>query len=790
MGDIVKSILLLGITISLVLATATATATKKNNNELPKIQVGKGELNDTLYWGTYMPHVYFGIKNRSPKPINTGLVWSTPNINDQFQRYLYKANQGNDGPYHWRYHDGKHFGVQEISDINGKVNITTTFIKKTGLKGGDWSVRISGIAANNQLEESPLFSMMYYIRDESIEPKNGGLKVSSKDNTYKGDVQVNGNHPEIGDYTLYFSEPAQTTTPKGKNFLKNQPDLSRFHYYGVSRHDSNNYDIIGSIFSQETKQYLQPGFQEWMNLKRSNTKASTKIPPFIPTLPNILNDNSNLIVVQRVLTVPFDIEITFISHEHHNNQVENIESLVKDLTSTQFDKLRDSYIDSFKYKFNQKLGSERFRIQPKGSVRFSQITLSNLLGGIGYWYGSGITKDKNDKIVKTKPVALYSGSPSRPAFPRGFLWDEGFHQVVISGFDTDLTVECLSHWFNLMDKNGWIPREQILGEEAASMVPSEFRLQLPSIANPPSLLMAVNKLLTFVELYKQNHSSNQLTIGEYERINQFLLESYPRLQRFYRYYWSTQSGVVDGLFRWRGRQINHTLASGLDDYPRPSPPTDNELHVDLSSWVAFFANSLYKISLYLEKDGSKFKNDFNKILTNIDLYHWDPITNLYQDIIYHSNNQSKEYFKTHGYINYFPFLLSIMKEDSDKLLPLSNTVKDPRELWSRYGIRSLSVQDPHFGTNENYWRGPVWFNINYLFVQALSTKYMKSGPHTESMTDLYHSLRFNLVNTAFEQFSDTGFIYEQYDPFTGEGKRIHPFNGWTSIITLLLCEKY
>ena len=102
-------------------------------------------------------------------------------------------------------------------------------------------------------------------------------------------------------------------------------------------------------------------------------------------------------------------------------------------------------------------------------VRFAAQTLSNLLGGVGYWYGESrvtspeLLESGRAEAVQYWTAPLYSAVPARSQFPRGFLWDEGFHGLLLQEWDAEMALDSLKHWLSLMNVDGWIPREQILG---------------------------------------------------------------------------------------------------------------------------------------------------------------------------------------------------------------------------------------------------------------------------------------------------------------------------------------
>jgi mannosyl-oligosaccharide glucosidase len=104
-----------------------------------------------------------------------------------------------------------------------------------------------------------------------------------------------------------------------------------------------------------------------------------------------------------------------------------------------------------------------------------------------------------------------------------------------------------------------------------------------------------------------------------------------------------------------------------------------------------------------------------------------------------------------GYISLFPFLLGLIPPTSPHLTSILNLVTDPSELWSSYGIRSLSKSHPLFGKDENYWRGPIWVQMNWLALKALKERYMvEEGAERERAAEVYNELRNNVVDNVFK----------------------------------------
>jgi len=486
------------------------------------------------------------------------------------------------------------------------------------------------------------------------------------------------------------------------------------------------------------------------------------------------------------------------------------------------------------------------------------------------------------RVVESEESSLLTCVPSRSFFPRGFMWDEGFHQLLVSRWDLDLSLHVLDSWFaqirsDSIPVGGWLPREQILGEEARQRVPDQFRVQKPRVANPPTLILALQHILQ--RMLEQKTTASTYSQHDLTRFTRFLQKWLPTLHLHVQWFLKTQAsttnpiskiGVIDSTtghmpvtshgqstlpqsFRWDERTIDHNLPSGLDDYPRarrlpnlqkdktgvPTPPAQSkrdkdrgldestvtsigaEGHVDLHAWMVVLAKTMAGLTQYVHEHQEQYeatnsatstanatngngrnttgpKIDYAKVSSSYSSYasllskrliqlHWNPSRSSFADYIYH--NGSRHFVHHFGYVSLLPVFLGAVDPNSPELLKvLEKLDSDEWGVWSEYGIRSLSRHDKLYGSGEDYWRGAIWINMQYLAVSSLQfyATHPDSPPQVKTRAlELGNELRRRVANNVMQEYARTGFVWEQYSSTDGKGRRSHPFTGWTALTLLI-----
>ncbi|KAL9019950.1 MAG: hypothetical protein Q9185_002804 [Variospora sp. 1 TL-2023] len=650
-------------------------------------------------------------------------------------RHTCEQHEGMAG-YGWDEYDVRLGGRQTIHDAGNNVDITTEFVKiPGGAHGGSWGVRVKG-TPREDAPEHLVTSVIFYAAMEGL----GSLQVSNEadDLGIEGTVRMGGSSNELGDFTVEVMEGPET-----------------------NRHPPRSH------------------------------KSSASKP------------------LDRTIVSSLQVEEA------------NIWQAKAEVISGAIESATKSFSERFSRVLAPKAPFDKQKYQA-----FARSMFSNLIGGIGYFYGDAIVdrsyapeyeeenegfwdetaeaRQRQGAVKLEGPAELYTSIPSRPFFPRGFLWDEGFHLIPIADWDMDLTLDIVRSWFNLIDDDGWIGREQILGQEARSKVPSEFQVQYPHYANPPTLFLIFDSLIDKLQKPSSPKGSadplesiRSAHLQNPENAKEYLRNLYPLLRRHYFWFRKTQWGDIKSYdrdpfstkeaYRWRGRTPAHILTSGLDDYPRPQPPHPGELHTDLISWMGMMTRSMRRIAEIIDEtdDVKEYQGYETAIIRNIDDLHWDEKVQTYCDATIDDYEESIHVCHK-GYISIFPFLTGLLPADSPRLGAILDLISDPDEMWSPYGLRSLSLSNPNYGTGENYWRSPVWININYLAVKALFDLSQSTGPHQQRASKLHTDLRRNLVENVFREWERTGFAWEQYNPETGEGQRTQHFTGWTSLVVKIM----
>ncbi|CAH1390080.1 unnamed protein product [Nezara viridula] len=723
-----------------------------------KVVVKSGLAVPERYWGSYRPGNYFGFKTREPYSPVMGLMWYFPRrLGAGGEGFRHWCEQG-DGlsKYGWQLHDGKNFGVQELND--DPFILTTEFVKRQGGNhGGDWSARIT-VKPKEGFGRGELVNLVFYT---GIESGTRGRISPTRNTEIPGVV---GETQELGQFVVRYANTSGQL--KGISYLSVE---------GKGLHLLK--ETIMSTLRVQKNRLVLPG--DLTRLKEG-------------TVPN-------LVATQFEATVPFQFEVSFES----GSFVDRPNSLTEDV----FTRELNERIQAFHEKFENTFNLTEYSLE---EINFAKAVFSNLIGGIGYFYGaSRVRSDHTKTPVPYWKAPLFTAVPSRSFFPRGFLWDEGFHGLLLAAWDLDLELDIMSHWFDLMNIEGWIPREQILGQEALAKVPEEFVTQTNTNANPPTFFLT----LRFIMENYADRLTEEDRLGALERL-------YPRLVAWFDWFNNSQTGNIGGSYRWKGRdpaapELNpKTMASGFDDYPRASHPTSEERHLDLRCWILLGAATLADITKILSRSGGKYWDTYHYLSDTslLDRLHWSEAGGRYADYGLHTDDVA---FKTRpqphrvvltdptprlvdsvfGYVSLFPFFVHILPSNSIKLQKILTDLRNPQLLWTPYGLRSLAKNSPLYNKwntehDPPYWRSPIWINMNYLTLGALHYYSKLDGPYQSQARIVYKQLRSNLINNIFKEYKKTGYVWEHYNDKTGAGGGSHPFTGWTSLVVLIMAEMY
>ncbi|XP_043704692.1 mannosyl-oligosaccharide glucosidase GCS1 [Telopea speciosissima] len=755
--------------------------------DLPQFQ---GEHKESLYWGTYRPQVYLGIRARTPQSLIAGLMWIGVKDGSYFMRHVCQDSDEL-STYGWTHHNGRDYGHQVLIDQG--MTLMTSFLKTKGSRsgyGGDWAVRINVQNEKSQLEEEMWRTahLFFYLADEggkalSMDRERLGIRDGSR--------LTFGSREDVGGWELHLVSA----------------DNLEVHYSG----------------------FRTPHMHNLTELVQGSLGAHARRVGLLQ-LPDVSDDSPNILVFQISGKIPFQTDIAFVSGtDMESSRVgERVKSLTGSLLTSQLNVKQKDFEEKYRRCFNltEKVDSE--------SMIVGMAAIGNLLGGMGYFYGQSkialprdLSLKNGDKFVLYWPGELYTAVPSRPFFPRGFLWDEGFHQLLIWRWDIRICLDIIGHWLDLMNIDGWIPREQILGAEALSKVPKEFVPQHPTNGNPPTLFLVLRDIV-------RGMKGNKFTTTESNEISSFLERAFVRLEAWFQWFNTTQSGKDTSSFYWHGRDKQTTrelnaksLSSGLDDYPRASHPSEDERHLDLRCWMFLAADCMSSMAELLEK-----KNDFGKgyhsmaqLLSDFDILnqmHLDDVLGAYFDFGNHTEKVRLRWQETNpsggsyasrelvrevlekpllrlvphiGYVSLFPFMMRIIPPESWILEKQLDLISNRSTLWTDYGLRSLAKTSSLYMKRNTehdppYWRGPIWMNMNYMILSALHHYSSEDGPYRVRARTVYKELRETLIRNVVKNYFQTGFLWEQYDQKKGKGKGAHPFTGWTSLIVLVMGEAF
>jgi hypothetical protein len=415
--------------------------------------------------------------------------------------------------------------------------------------------------------------------------------------------------------------------------------------------------------------------------------------------------------------------------------------------------------------------------------------------------------DQNDMLVHQAKAVLdfnWTGEYTMPGprlYPHQWSWDSALIAIGYSGYDQDRAVRGLRHLFEAQWKNGLLP-QIVFNPRFTNYFPGPnfwHAKESPEAPNHHETSGVIQPPVhATAALYVYRHAENEAGAKE------FLEYAFPKLKAWHEYLYRERDPQGEGLV-----YIRHPWESGMDNSPmwdqimqrlhlraEQIPPYHRaDIHTVTASnrptstaydrfayLVKLFADCGYdedkiredcpflvqdvlfnsllckanrdlaEIARVLGEDPSTYEGLAEKTKGAINEKLWDEDRGTYLDYDFADNRPIRVYF---GPNLAGPLYASIPDQDRVKLV--LDTLENDGFGLSDENITPIPSYDVHgYGfSEERYWRGPVWINIDWFLMKGLGTYGYEE--HAE-----------RLRRTIIELCRREGF-HEYFDPITGDG---------------------
>jgi hypothetical protein len=290
----------------------------------------------------------------------------------------------------------------------------------------------------------------------------------------------------------------------------------------------------------------------------------------------------------------------------------------------------------------------------------------------------------NNLVAPLGRVEHEAMMPSKVQYVGIWNWDACFHALAFRHVDPVLARNQLRTMLACQLPDGMIP-DAVYDEAVVADIEHPLRAE---VTKPPIMAWAALKL------------------HEIDPDPGFLQEIYVPLVRWNAWWFSMNDDDADGL-----AQYNHPYSSGLDD----SPLWDYGLPVDspdLNTYLCVQMGSLAMMAeaLGMEVEGAMWRRRAAAIVRRMIEDFWDEEAGLFRAL--HKNRP----IPVATPFNLYPLWTGQLPDQTRSHLIAHLT--DPDQFWGEIAIPSVARNDPHYDPG-TMWRGPVWVNINYIFIEAL-----------------------------------------------------------------------